>query len=75
MRAGAPGQLGELKPPADARQAGPLAMAIPKQMTLGGNPYAVGDVHRERLGHAPAKVRRGVEMSVGCVLERFARQS
>jgi hypothetical protein len=52
----------------------PLAARVAEQVSLGGRPHGVGEVHRERLGGEPPQVRRGIEVCVGATLERFARQ-
>jgi len=44
-------------------------------VTLGRGPHAVREVHRERLGDAAPKVRRAVDVIVGGMLERLARES
>src|SRR5678816_2940723 len=59
----------EVAPTTNAWQAMAMTAAIAKQMALGPSPYGIGQVHRERLGHEPSQVRRGVEVGVGRVLQ------
>jgi len=64
----------EVAPTTNAWQAMAMTAAIAKQMALGPSPYGIGQVHRERLGHEPSQVRRGVEVGVGRVLQPRSRQ-
>jgi hypothetical protein len=51
-----------------------LAARVGEQMALSLGPHTICEVHRQRLGHEPAQVRRGVEVRIRRMLERGARQ-
>ena len=75
VRARATGDPREVEPATDPRHAVALAAGIAKQMPLGRAPHAVGQVHRERLGHERPEMRCPIEVRIRGILERGARQA